>query len=403
MPPTLLSAKLSWPVTKVSIPTPNPEPDITFEMLPADVRNMFNNDAFPDTNKLYGSTNSGDSSIICTDPDWIEYWQRQGTYNQICQTEDSLLAVLQKLYKTINPLQCDCEVIKKHVVQLYAEKSRLLESIREHAILSERLKQRVVSLETALRNIGRQIQRSYPVDILRKRGLSSVDDFTWLQWERLYPELDSSVQKIITELRECNLQLHGPKNIDSEIDLLKSNLETVRVKSMHYDEKYNELRVKLHKAGDVIKALVNQLLEKGYSVRAIDKYLDPNGNASVEELFNNPARYKFEAVPANTSAPYLDQEQLRKNMDSIAAEMETLKTKTRIPGQEYKDPFPIQDKWYDTPYTGHLALHQYCDPDVNKTRCLQECEHVCVECTNGEPCSRLCSDVCYIKSPCAST
>ena len=398
LPPTLLPAILSWPVTKVSLPTQTPEPEITFDMLPMEVQNMFNTveDIVLD-NTLLGPT-TADNSIICTDPEWTQYWKRQGTFNQICKTEDSLLAVLTKLYKTANPLRCDCEAIKKHIVQLYSEKSRLLAVIREYTIVSERLKQRVIYLESVLRNTSRQIQKAYPVDFFKERGLSPVNNFTWTQWERLYPELHNSVQKIITELRECNAQLHGPKNIDLEIDVLKTNLEAVRLQSHYYDSKYDELRGKLHKAGDVIKALVNQLLEKGYSIRAIDKYLDPQGNDSIQELFNNPTRYTFEAVPADTSASYLDQEALRKNMDVIAAEMETLKDKARVPGQQYRDPFPVKDEWYHA----QLALHAYCDADINKTRCLQECEHVCEECPGGESCSRLCSDVCYIKRPCGA-
>jgi hypothetical protein len=50
-------------------------------------------------------------------------------------------------------------------------------------------------------------------------------------------------------------------------------------------------------------------------------------------------------------------------------------------------------------YMAYVIVKHYCDETRNKTRCLKECAHVCVECGN-ESCVRLCSDACYKKPVC---
>lgn len=414
LPPVTLSDQLKWPITAGTVPTAaGPGQVSTMQDLPAEVQALFQHKPRTHQHTITPSQldlATGDDSVICTDPDWVTYWQRQGNYEQICHTDRALWTMLAKLHPLAGRWRIDCEALQKHLVGLYQEKARTVQAIREHMIATTRWQQRAAYLEQQLQNIARQIQGQFPAHL--QHGLSEPKEQR--QWEALYPNLDRATQKIIDELKHCYAQLHGPSDANVQMDILKRDLELLRVQTRQYDSEYDKLREQLNGALDIIRALVNQLIDKGYSLRAIDKYLDPNGQADVAELFSTPQRYQFAAVTPPPEAPLIEQDSLRADMDKLAADMEHIKTMCQQPGQHARHPFPQRDVWYTVPsnagranqhnlYQGQWIVADYCDATVNKTRCMRECvQHVCEECDNGEPCERQCGDACHVHQPCTT-
>ncbi len=397
LPPTTLTEQLHWPITAGTVPTRAPAASITMRDIPVAVQDMFQpRPVFDNVQTLSPPPDlAGDDSVICTDPEWVTYWQRQGIYDQICHTESALWQVLVKLQPLTKQWRIDCEGLRQHIVNLYQEKARTIQALRELMINSTRWQQRAVYLEQQLQKIARQIQINFPAHA--NHGLSSkLSD----KWEALYPNLDQATQKIIDELKHCYAQLHGPNNANVQMDILKRDLELLRVQTRDYDNEYDILRGKLHNALDIIRALVNQLIDKGYSLRAIDKYLDPQGQADIAEIFSNPKRFEFAAVVPPTEQPILEQSTLRADMDKLTEDMNQIKTLSQQRGQHARHPFSQRDVWYNVPsgYNAQWNVSHYCDEFANKERCMRECLHVCDN--TCEPCDRQCRDVCHLYKPC---
>lgn len=366
--PTLPSEQLRWNVLEHAH---NPT-DVAFEALPPETLALFEprgaaaggeaavrwpeGEQLPPGHEAIGGPYqqgpmprfAGDASEICTDPEWREYWSRQGVLDAVCDTAQTMADTMRRLRVPLGQGRAaldDCGRLRPLVVQLYNEKLTLLRSLRVCETERARLRRRVAEITLHLRDVAREIQRAYPADVLRRRGLSVTDEWTHEQWVALYPQLHVSVRRIIDELSECNARLNGDAGLDDEVAALKVRLHQLEGEVLGLRAHMADATARLDQAREIVGRLVRHAAAMGYSLKQIDAAVSPDADEDgVRAFVEGLQRYEFSAPAMPADGDAVDVETVAAQMHQVEADMDALRRPTQH-AERY--PFPVLDEWYD--------------------------------------------------------
>ena len=358
--PESLADQIQWDISRNVKVTDRP--NLTFEDLPSNVQALLGTpeQGFESGPGPSPSFESGpmprfkpDNSEICTDPEWREYWSRQGVMDAVCDTSTVLADILRKLRVSVTgghaALQ-ECRDVRDLVVALYNDRVLLIRTIRDYQTEQIRLRNKIERLTLYLKEVAREIQTSFPAEVLRKRGLTTTDTWTHAQWVSLFPQLHISVRRIITELAECNARLHGADG-GPELDFsgLEAELNRVTLEMQRAQQTAEDADRRLAAARRVISALVKQAASMGYSLRAIDQSIDPDSDeAGVRAFAEGVKRYEFSAPDVPAAVGPFDPTASAAAVDNIRTRVGQLEAECRgaaCKSHDERYPFPKLDEW----------------------------------------------------------
>ena len=356
--PQRQSEQLSWDVL-AHIPDPA---SVEFDALPEATRELFAPRApraagirWPDGEAIGGPSQSGpmprfapDDSEICTDPEWREYWTRQGVLDAVCDTSQQLADVLRRLRVPVSEGHAaldDCGRLKPLIVRLYNEKLTLMRSLRVCEKDRAFLQQRVVQLTLHLRQVAREIQRAYPAEVIRRRGLSRnrrVDARTVVA---ALPGAAPGRSPHRDELSECNARLGSRGGIDDEIAALKVRIRDLQAQLSDLRLHFTDATQRLSQARAIIAKLVAHAAAMGYSLKQIDASVSPDADneKSVRAFIEGVKRFEFSAGQVPEELEEVDLQGITAGMEVLAEDMEKLKGSLRNDTERY--PFPVIDEW----------------------------------------------------------
>ena len=338
--PESVAEQLEWPVADNV--TVNDRPHITFDQLPKNVRTLLSGRrrsrvATKGTKAAYETGTmqrfDKDTSSICADPEWREYWTRQGVLDSVCDTSNVLADILRRLRVSVengHAVLDECNDARELVVSLYNDRVLLIRTIRDYQQERIRLLKRIEELTLYLKEVAREIQGSFPADMLRQRGLNKTDNWTHEQWMALFPVLHISVRKIIVELAECNARLNDSAGADPDFESLVAKLQRLSVEVTRAQRKASVAEQRLDTARDIIGALVKQTAAMGYSIRAIDQAFDEESNEEgVRAFIEGVKRYDFAAQDVPDAVEPFDAAALQEAVENARSRVERLRAECK--------------------------------------------------------------------------
>jgi len=248
---------------------------------------------------------AGDKSVICSDPEWVRYWQRHGVYGPVCNTQavlGDLLRRLQRSWSLVVDARRKHDAISSRAERFQQGEAALAERLRRHRVRVRQLDARRVSMEQAIAELqGPPVPGQPPAPPEEK---------------------DRLVERLEAERRRCDdLEASdaGARTPSTVVSLAHQTLTNVRDQVVRLTADVGEANRRLKQYERVVHTMVTHLLKMGYSMASIQRSMDPaqeehtraflDPNRHVAPMSVPPTPDPLKATSTEMTLPLLEQVQ----------------------------------------------------------------------------------------------
>jgi hypothetical protein len=310
-----------------------------------------------------------------------DLWQSAGIYDYVCNTKEMEETILKRLREKLNRKVSageNCNELRTALVQLVKEKFAAEADLHTMYVRETELQEIVIEITDYLRTIATNLLQRYstgafsgkgevevgllqdlPVTVIDSKtgtvDTSRLDDFV-RGWREIYPLLDPSIQQVVDELEACNQSMPDMTALKTQamdnlvkIQMLETEIEKLKAALVTAEQQVIE-------ANNVIKTLATKLIEMGWSMNRIQKYIDVGDTQKPGEFYDNhPTRRPqnlpltdpdYKPVPSYGEAPYDTAAVVQQARDAATR---ASNIKTALDNMNFGGPFqPFPGDWLQT-------------------------------------------------------